>query len=175
LKAGQRVWVLPKNRPAKVYPFEERRGRYLVGLILEEKGVESLSPEYLVRTFGLGSRPVALAEVLTALTGSPGQPVLVDPQRGVRQAIREGVEQGKFGVSVGGRTYIESLDEEILSRPDLTLPSPGRRPEGQSPRPNPGPDAPKSYPPRKALEQLQGQDLTLTGPGGQTGRAGAAA
>lgn len=152
----------------------KRDGRTLAEMVeaaLREKGVllESLSPAYLVETFKLTERPVTLAEIQTVLTGSPGQPMLVNPKEALARAIREGVQKGLFAVQVGDQRFTQEVPEDILGRSDLILvpvPTPG--PEPEPPSVHPGAlvlhvtgGGQNLYPLRKLLELLQGQGVTV--------------
>ncbi|GIV23749.1 MAG: hypothetical protein KatS3mg025_1408 [Bacteroidia bacterium] len=104
----------------------KRDGRTLVEMVeaaLRERGIllESLSPAYLVETFKLAERPVTLAEIQTVLTGSPGQPVLIEPTEALSTAIRQGVEKGHFALQVSGQIFTENVPEEILKRSEARL------------------------------------------------------
>lgn len=142
-----------------------------VATALKEKGilVESISPEYLSATLGVEKRPVSLAEAQTVLMGSPGQPVVPDPRRTLRDAVRKGVEKGIFAVRVGDRTFMDHVSEDVLDRSDAVLVP---REETHK-RPEPEPPAVAGvlkvtgggknlYPLRKVLDEVQGQDVTVT-------------
>ncbi|MGQ9684508.1 MAG: ATP-binding protein [Anaerolineae bacterium] len=94
-----------------------------VAAALKDKGilVESLAPEYLSQVLNVGQREVSLVEAKNVLTGSPGQPVLLDPDKALRQAISQGVSDGKFAVRAGGETFTGTVPEEVLQRPDACL------------------------------------------------------
>ena len=103
----------------------KRNGKTLAEIVanaLKEKGIltETLSPEYL-KTLGAGQRSVTLSKIKTVLTGSPGQPIVSDPQNVIFKAIQEGVKQGHFKVRVGEHTFTQEVPEEVLKRPDAEL------------------------------------------------------
>jgi hypothetical protein len=140
----------------------------MVAAALRERGLllETISPAYLSETFKIRERPVSLAEVQTVLTGSPGQPLLVQPREAIVKAVREGLAQGEFSVRVGEQVFTGDVPEEVLRRPDAVL-IPGAAP--------PQPEEPRGdlvvlevtaggqnlYPLRKLLEQIQGTQVSL--------------
>jgi len=138
----------------------------MVATALKEKGIllESISLEYLSATFGVGQRPVSVAEVQTVLTGSPDQPIVSDPQGALGKAIHEGVQRGRFAVRVGDQTFTDDVPDEMLKRPDVVLVPTTTEPEGEPPSPPPlrlntltvTATGVNLYPLRKLLEQVQG-------------------
>jgi hypothetical protein len=152
----------------------KRDGKTLVEMVaaaLKERGilVDSLSPEYLSDTLGVGQRPVSLAEVQTVLVGSPGQPVVSEPRKMLEDAIREGVQRGLFAVRAGNQTYRDHVPEEVLDRADAVLVAPQEAPPkpevalspaGGTLRVTGGGE--NLYPLRKLLEEVQGADVSVT-------------
>jgi len=90
---------------------------------LKEKSelVDFISPDYLVSVLQVDKRPISIAEVETVLTGSPDQPITVKPKEAIKQVIREGVQQRKFVVKKGEKTFKGEVPDEILSDPNITL------------------------------------------------------
>jgi hypothetical protein len=140
----------------------------MVATTLKEKGIlmESISLEYLSATFGVGQRPISIAEVQTVLTGSPDQPIVSDPQEALGKAIHEGVQRGRFAVRVGDQTFTADVPDEMFKRSDLVLVPTTTETEGE---PSPPPplllttltvtaSGVNLYPLRKVLEQVQGGD-----------------
>ena len=131
--------------------------------------MDAISPDYLASVLGAGERPISLAEIETVLTGSPGQPVVAKPREAIQQAIKEGVAQGKFAVTAGGKTFQgEDIPESVLSDPNAKI-VPIERPVAPPREPEPVPlclkieiTAKNSYSLRKALECLQGTDAQIT-------------
>jgi hypothetical protein len=152
----------------------KRDGKTLVEMVaaaLKERGilVDSLSPEYLSDTLGVGQRPVSLAEVQTVLVGSPGQPVVSEPRKMLEDAIREGVQRGLFAVRAGNQIYRDHVPEEVLDRADAVLVAPQEAPPkpevalspaGGTLRVTGGGE--NLYPLRKLLEEVQGADVSVT-------------
>jgi hypothetical protein len=149
----------------------KRNGKTLAEMVattLKEKGllVESISPDYLSATLGVGQRPVSLAEVQTVLTGSPDQPIVSDPQEALGKAIREGVQKGQFAVRAGDQTFTDDVPDEMLKGPDVVLvPTTTKTEEEPSPPPPPHlttltvtATGANLYPLRKLLEYVQGGD-----------------
>lgn len=104
---------------------------------LEKAGLllERIAPEYLKETLRLDEvREVPFSQVSNLLTGVAGQPVLKNPQEAGQQAVREGVQQGLFGVRVGEQVFVnEEVPEEVLKRHDAVLVPP----EEKAPPPPP--------------------------------------
>jgi len=158
----------------------KRDGKTLVEMVasaLKEAGLlaESISPDYL-SVLGAGQRPMSVAEVLTVLTGAvetggPEEfkvPIVPDPQTALRKAIREGVERGQFVVRAGDQIFIDQVPDEKLTDPGLVLLPPEKAPEQPTHRPAMGVrllrvtgSGRHSYPLRKILDEIQGQDVVV--------------
>ncbi|GIV15264.1 MAG: hypothetical protein KatS3mg022_0699 [Armatimonadota bacterium] len=85
--------------------------------------IERVAPQYLKEMLQLDDvREVPFSQVSNLLTGVAGQPVLPNPQEAAHQAVREGVQQGLFGVRVGEQVFVnEEVPEEVLKRADVVL------------------------------------------------------
>jgi len=137
---------------------------------LKERGdlIESISPDYLVSALRVSERPVSVTEVETVLTGSPDQPITVKPKEAIRQAIRKGVEQGKFAVRTREGTFKGEVPEEVLGDPNITLVSTETPPpEEEEERAVPlslkiETTAKNLYPMRKILELIQNTNVHIT-------------
>ncbi|MGQ9524833.1 MAG: hypothetical protein ACUVTZ_08340, partial [Armatimonadota bacterium] len=124
----------------------------------------SISPEYLTSMLDTGERPFSLAEAQTVLMGSPGQPIVPDPQRALHDATRKGVEQSKFAVKSGDQTFTQQVPEDVLTRPDLTIvPLPPQPPPRTVTRWKLRVECRggNTYPLRKALDLIQGRDAAI--------------
>ncbi len=141
-----------------------------VAAALRERGVmvESLSPEYLSQVLKVDETPVSMAQVETVLTGTPGQPIVVDPERAIRSAIREGVKKGSFGVRLGDQTFTDEVPEEVLRSPHAVLIPPAATSPLKTPIAT-GKLTLKAkfsgnnlYPLRNLLEEIQGKDVGVT-------------
>lgn len=131
--------------------------------------ISQLSPDYLISEVMGGKEEVSVAQIETVLTGSPGQPVLTNPQKAILQAVKEGVAQGKFAVTVGGETIREeNILEAILTDPDAKIVQiPIEQQEERPPEPVPlcllvEITSKNLYPLRKILDSLQGTDAQIT-------------
>ncbi len=114
-------------------------GEFVAG-VLKKQGelVRELSPEYLSQTLGIGEQKVPVSQVVTVLTGTPGQPVVENIER-IYESIGQGVEKGTFGVQVGDRIYIrEPVPHEVLRNGQAVLVPPGE--------PTPPPEPPSRKP-----------------------------
>ncbi|MCD6507091.1 ATP-binding protein [Candidatus Poribacteria bacterium] len=137
---------------------------------LKERGdlIESITPDYLVSALGVGERPVSVTEVETVLTGSPDQPIAVKPKEAVKQAIREGVELGRFAVKSKEKIFKDEVPEDVLNDPNITLvPTEALTEEVEEEKVTPLSlkmelSAKNIYPVRKVLELLQGTDVSIT-------------
>jgi len=87
-----------------------------VASVLEKQAVllERIDPRYLIEVLGAREEEVPIAQVKNLLTATPGQPMVKDPAQ-ILKSLQQGVEQGDFGIRVGGKTYIrERVPEEVL-------------------------------------------------------------
>jgi len=95
---------------------------------LERAGIllERVAPEYLKETLQIDeAREVPLSQASNLFTGVAGQPVPRNPHEAVHQAVREGVQQGLFGVRVGEQFYLhQEVPEEVLKSPGAVLIAP---------------------------------------------------
>jgi len=135
---------------------------------LKERGIliESISPDYLTAILPVDERPVSIAEVETVLTGSPDQPIVVNPKDAIKRVIREGVERGKFAVKAQGRTFKGEVPEDVLTDPSLTLVSAEEQPQPQPEEVIPLElkmelGARNLYPLRKVLELIQNTNVRI--------------
>ena len=111
-----------------------------VAQVLEKTSelIEQVMPEFLKDKLQIDeSKEVPITQATNLFTGTPGQPVLKDPQQAVREAIQEGVKQGVFGLKVGDRVYVgEEVPEEVLQDNYAVLvSSKGRPPIPPEPKP----------------------------------------
>lgn len=90
---------------------------------LRDQGVliSQLTPDYLIGEVMGGKDEVSVAQIEAVLTGSPGYPILLNPQQAIQQTIREGVEQGRFAIAVGNRIIQEETIPDALLRPDTKI------------------------------------------------------
>lgn len=160
-----RVALKPDRRPWVERVAEALKGS---GILVE---AEALSPVFLATHFRVKDRPVSLAEIQSALAGAPDMPVVTDPRRAVREAVRAGVEQKAFAVRIGETVYTDpqALPEEALESPNAVLVPIEEVAAPPSPAPAPGPSRLEAtfqgrnlYPLRKLLEKIEGQDVTVT-------------
>jgi len=140
---------------------------------LKEGGllVDRLSPEYIADVLGAKERTVSISEIETVLTGAPKQPVFSRPREAIRQAVREGVQQGYFAVRTGEKLYHkEEVPEDVLGRQGLTLVPPGESMPSQEAAPTETTSlslrvqtaARHIYPLRKVLEEIQNIEAQVT-------------
>lgn len=101
-----------------------------VATVLEKQGVlvERIDPEYLKEVLGVREKEIPLAQVTNLLTGTPGQPLVKNPEQ-IFESLKQGVEQGDFGVRAGGQTYIgASVPSEVLRDSQAVLVPPTEPP-----------------------------------------------
>ncbi|MBC7217419.1 MAG: ATP-binding protein [Candidatus Caldatribacterium sp.] len=106
--------------------------------VLKEKGelTDRVAPEFLKEVLSIDQqKEVPVAQAMNLFTGTPGQPLLTQPQQVVAQTIKEGVAKGQFGLKVGERVYVgEEVPDEVLRDSRAVLISPELPP---SPPPEP--------------------------------------
>lgn len=150
---------------------------------LKEKGIliESISPDYLeemLKKMGFEERPVTIVEIETVLTGSPDQPVVIDPRKAIQQAVREGGSQGKWYLIANGKTFEGTVPDDVPTKPDAKIApaGPKREPteQGQETEPETLTRSKRAvhlqietsgknlYPLRKVLESLQDTGVQIT-------------
>jgi len=98
LEVGQRVRLLPEEQVAEIYRIEKSAGRLFNWTHIRGNQASNdphTQPGGGRSALGAGQRKVTVAELEAVLMGSPGQPIVVKPREAIRQAIREGIEQGK--------------------------------------------------------------------------------
>ena len=76
--------------------------------VLTNEGVliQGLSPDYLIHEKFVSLEPgggTPISQIITNFTGTPGTPLIPDPGPAVRQAVQQGVAQGKWRVKVGDK------------------------------------------------------------------------
>jgi len=132
---------------------------------LRQQGIlcDGVSPEYLAELMkDRGS--VSVEEIETVLTGSLEQPVVVKPKEALRQAIKAGVQQDLFAVTVEDKTYKQQdISDDVISKPGLKIRAlkPEAKPEPQEVQEQVAvsltveTSAVNLYPLRKLLEMIQ--------------------
>jgi hypothetical protein len=109
--------------------------------VLEKEGelIEKVDPTFVKETLRLEQgKEVPITQATNLFTGTPGQPILKQPQKAVYIAIQEGVRQGEFGVKVGEEVYVrQEVRAEVLRDPRAVLVAP------EAPPPPPPPLEPQ--------------------------------
>ncbi|MEZ8217341.1 hypothetical protein B0813_000878 [Candidatus Fervidibacteria bacterium JGI MDM2 SSWTFF-3-K9] len=89
-----------------------------VAQVLEKTGelIERVAPEFVKAMLGIEeSKEVPITQVTNLFTGTPGQPILKQPQQAIYEVIQEGVMRKELAVKVGDKVYVgEKVPEEVL-------------------------------------------------------------
>jgi len=99
-----------------------------VAQVLEKTGelIERVAPEFVKAMLQIEeSKEVPITQATNLFTGTPGQPILKQPQQAIYEAIREGVRRKELAVKVGDKVYVgEEVPEEVLRDTRAVLVSP---------------------------------------------------
>ena len=142
-----------------------------VAQVLEDAGelTERVVPEFIKEMLKIEqSKEVPVTQVTNLFTGTPGQPILKQPQQVIYQVIQEGVRQGVFAVKIDDKVYVgKEVSEEVLRNPRAFLVS-SEGPLPPSPPVEPKPITLRIWTNTKMLyallataEQLRNLDATI--------------
>jgi SpoVK/Ycf46/Vps4 family AAA+-type ATPase len=96
-----------------------------VAQVLEDAGelTERVVPGFIKEMLKIEqSKEVPVTQVTNLFTGTPGQPILKQPQQVIYQVIQEGVRQWVFAVRIDDKVYVgEEVSEEVLRNPRAFL------------------------------------------------------